>query len=107
MEKTLYTINIDYNKTLEQANKLDNAAQIISKEIKELQNIRNNISASWSGENAVNYLNKVRAAEEELEKTKNKVIKSAESIRKVAKEVYNAEKAAIEVANTKGSMGGR
>ncbi len=107
MAKTMYTINLNYQKTLQQVNRLEEAASSISKEIKELQAIRNRINAAWTGENASNYLRKILKIESDLSKLQKRVNNAADAVRKAAKETYDAEKAAVEIAQKIGSMGGR
>lgn len=96
---TRASIEFDFNRALNQAKKLEEvASKMKSLSESSLENTLQDISVNWKGENASVYLKKG-------EKLKSKVMGSAEQlnaiageIRKIAKRVYDAEMAALAIA---------
>lgn len=99
MAKTMYTIQMDFQKAKNQADKLDRIAR-------DLNNIANNdisgcmrdISANWSGENAKLYVNKGYVVAENIRSVASSLNQTAATIRTIAQNTYNAEKRALDLA---------
>lgn len=99
MAKSLYSIQMDFKKANDCAAKLDE----IARELKNLENSEfqieiNNIAANWKGGNANDYVEKCNQLKSKLLKTSNQIYRTADTIRKVAKNTYDAEKRAYEIA---------
>lgn len=98
MAKTSYSIYLDYQKAMNQADRLDDAARMISAEMKNLQNCKSKISSSWQGESATSYIRKVNVVEDDLTRMAKSIKKTADAIRKIARATYDAEQQALELA---------
>ena len=99
MAKTMYTIQMDFQKAKNQADKLERIA-------KDLNNVANNdmsgcmrdVSANWKGENAKVYVNKGYVVAENLRSAAAGLNQAAATVRTIAQNTYNAEKRALELA---------
>ena len=95
-------IEIDFAAAYSQAKKLDDVAD----EMKRLANQQLNstigkIGSSWKGESATAYLNKAEIVRDNITQTAQSLASIAASIRSDAQRIYNAEKAALEIAKTR------
>ncbi len=98
MSKTAYSIYLDYQNAIKQAERLEQAAKDLKREASKLSDCRRSISTSWKGDNASTYLRKVKTVESDISKKEKNITKAAAAIRKIATETYRAEKAALELA---------
>ena len=98
MAKTEYSIYLDYQKAMRQADKLDEAARIIKSEKSSLHDCNGSISSAWKGENATTFIRKVAVVENDLESIEKSVRNAADVIRRIAKETYQAEQKALRLA---------
>ncbi|MCD8103785.1 MAG: WXG100 family type VII secretion target [Lachnospiraceae bacterium] len=99
MAKSALEIRLDYNKAKQQADSLSEiASEIRSTANNDLQDCISQISASWTGTNSTAYQAKCSTLKSNLLTTADKLEKTATTIRTIAKNTYNAEMAALEVA---------
>lgn len=96
---TRATIEFDFRTALAQADKIDTIANDLSRLSKtELEGVLQNVSAGWKGDNANIYLNKGVVLQEKMTGTVNTLQGIASDIRTIAKRLYDAEMAALEIA---------
>lgn len=99
MEKSESEIRMDYNNALRQAETLEGIARDLRHTAdKELQDCMSEVSRSWTGENATAYVNKCGTLKTGITKSADKLEKTAETIRKIAGNTYNAEMNALRIA---------
>ena len=101
MAKTAYSIYLDYQKAMKQADQLEGAAKIIRNERKNVQASQKSISAAWQGDNATKFIKKVNVVEEDLDSIAKNVQNAANVIRQIAKETYEAEQKALDLAKAR------
>ena len=106
--KTNFQIAMDFQKAKNQASKLDEAARTIRRESNRFTNCRNDVAASWTGDNATRFTSKMGMVSEDLEKIAKNLEQTADVIRKNAKTIYDAEMEAKRIAEvrTYGGSGG-
>ena len=98
MNKTSYSIFIDYKKALKDAELIEHAAKKTMKEASRIVDNCNAVSAAWKGENAEKLKEKLLRMEEKLKKTAKQLHKTAQVVRTIAEATYKSEKAALELA---------
>lgn len=92
-------IRLDYSKANAVADQLEEiAVRLVKMNNGELEQTSNKIRVSWDGENAYRFLDKYSATREEIIKTVSDLKITAEKIRVMAKNTYDAEMQAIQVA---------
>lgn len=102
MAKSLYEIEMDFANAKKQADELDGVAKNIEKMISnEYEPCMSSISANWKGDNAEAYVLKGNKLKEKIAKTATNLRKVAETIRTIAKNTYEAEKVAYEIAQAR------
>lgn len=95
-------IRFNFEKAKQQANQLDQiAGGIFRLASQEFTDSMQTISVNWKGENASAYLRKGDNLRCDMEDTAGQLRKIAAEIRAVAKRLYDAEMAALEILNTK------
>lgn len=99
MGRSMHEIEFSFEQARKQADKLEGIATNLNNlsEIK-LNETLQGISAVWKGENASAYLGKGAELQERMNRTAKQLQNSAIEIRTVAKRIYDAEKAAYEIA---------
>ena len=97
-KKTALSIYLDYQKSIRQAELLEDAARTIKSEKTDLHSCRSSISSAWEGDNATIYLNKVKIVENDLDRLAKSLKNTANVIRKIAKQTYDAEQHALKLA---------
>lgn len=99
MAKTLNSIRMDFQKTINQAEKLEQTAKCI-KQIadQDLSSCMREVSSGWQGENARIFVGKGQRAVENLRSIESELKNTASTIRTLAQNTYNAEKNALEIA---------
>ncbi|MCM1158047.1 MAG: hypothetical protein NC300_05340 [Bacteroidales bacterium] len=95
-------IEFNYQKALKQANELKE----ISKDVKKISDNKlaeslTKIDKNWDGENSKNYITKGNKLKQKLDDSAGDISKIADTIVKIAKNIYDAEMRAIEIAKTK------
>lgn len=98
------SIQINFNEAWLQAKKLEDCAD----EMKQLANRKladalNEMSANWKGESADTYFTKAGIVQESISATADKLYSIARSIRAQAQRTYDAEMAALQLAEQRGS----
>ncbi|MBO5303961.1 MAG: WXG100 family type VII secretion target [Lachnospiraceae bacterium] len=102
MAKSMYEINMDFNNAKNQAANLEAVAKNIENMINnDFEPCMRGISANWKGDNAENYVKKGNRLKADIEKTAKNLRKAASTIRTIAKNIYDAEKAAYEIAQAR------
>ncbi len=99
MAKSLYTIQMDLKKANDAAAKLEKVARELRKlESGKFQTEINGIVADWKGQNANDYVAKCRQLKNKLIIISDQLYKTADLIRTAAKNTYNAERKAYNIA---------
>ena len=99
---TKESIEFDFQKALDQANRLDEiAAELKSLSADEFAGSMQNLAGGWKGENATLYLNKGQKLQDSMTSTAADLSGAASNIRTIAKRTYEAEMAALKIAETR------
>lgn len=99
MAKTAYSIKMDYNNAIKQAEKLEKLARDLKQIAQtQLQECLSNVDRSWKSTSSVKYINKGKKLREEILSRAKNLEKTAETIRTIAKNVYDAEMRSLEIA---------
>jgi WXG100 family type VII secretion target len=97
-----YSIEMDLKQAKKQANKLDDIANNISDlSNRKFENTLQNLSSSWKGGNASAYLNKGTKLQGQMNSTASELHSIASDIRRIAQRIYDAEMAALEIAENR------
>ncbi len=93
------TIQFNYNKALQQADSLLN----ISNDIRKIATDKLNdsiqaIDKNWDGENSKKFLAKSKTLKDQIEDSADDIRKISDAIKKMAKEIYDAEMESIRIA---------
>ncbi len=95
-----HEIEMDFKKAKEQADKLDAAADSLKDVNKnKFRNTLQNIGANWKGESAALYLSKGETLQGKMSGTESELRNIASDIRRIAKNIYDAEMRAWERAH--------
>ena len=98
MAKTAYAIQMDYDRAMRQADKLDECARKIKNQRKQLQTCRHRVAGAWQGENGTLYVKKLATLEGSLAESEKKLRQIATTVRDVARRTYQAEQRALAIA---------
>lgn len=99
MAKTLYSIQMDFQKANNQAGRLEKIARDMHRIAdNEIPSCMRTVSSGWKGDHAREYVNKGQRAEEHLRSIADSLNLTANTIRIIAQNTYNAEKAALDLA---------
>lgn len=102
MAQSALQIQLDYNNAIRQAEALKEAAGELRRTADgELQDCIAEISRNWSGENSAAYRNKCSALQEKIRKSAARLDKTADTIRQIAKNTYDAEMRAVRIATVR------
>lgn len=102
MAKSSYEIQADFGRAKEQANRLDEIARNINQTADNtLGNALSGISAAWNSNSSSDYIKKGRKVQEELRKRAKELSDTASIVRRVAKNTYDAEMRAYQLARTR------
>lgn len=94
-----YQIQMDFDRAARQANELDNIANNLSTiSGKDFPDILNQLGGDWKGDNADKYIRKGFALTENMQKTVVSLRQTANTIRSIAKNIYDAEMEALRIA---------
>lgn len=92
-------IEFDFDQAKKQAKRIDEIADDLSNLSKsKLENTLSTLSANWKGQNASNYLAKGGRLQGEINGTANELHSIASTIREIARRIYEAEMAALRIA---------
>lgn len=98
--RTMITMN--YRKTLRQADQLETLAGQLEKEgTVHLEEALQVVRTNWKGENSAAYLAKGQSLQGKIETSAADLRRTAQTIRRMAKTIYDAEMTAWEIANTR------
>jgi WXG100 family type VII secretion target len=96
---TRASIEFDYKNALAQADKLDEIASSLDNlSGNKLNTTLQNLSSGWKGDNARAYINKGSKLKSRIDSTAGELHTIASEIREKAKRMYNAEMAALAIA---------
>ena len=99
MGKTEYQIKMDYNHAIKEADKLERIAKKMDHLMqKDLKNCMARIAADWKGEASTKYRNKSNRVINNVETLSKELKNTAQTVRTIAKNTYQAEKHALELA---------
>ena len=102
MAKTLYSIQMDFQKAKNQAGRLEKIAGDMNRLANnEIPFCMRNVSANWQGDHARSYVGKGNTAAENLRSIAESLNQAAAAIRTIAQNTYNAEKAALDLAKNR------
>lgn len=102
MVKTAFTIQMDFAKAMKQADKLEEIAGNLHKAgQKDLINCMQKIGNNWKSDSSTAYQKKGREVAEHLTKTAGNLKETAQAIRTIAKNTYEAEMKVLEIAKTR------
>lgn len=101
MGKTAFQIQMDFAKALAQASELDEIAdKLQSLANSDLQDCMTQIGVNWTGENSQKYLAKCETLKGKIQTSSSQIKKTASTIRIIAKNTYDAEMAAVIIAQS-------
>lgn len=102
MAKTAYSIQMDFQRAKKQAEELERIEKDIRKVADhEMPDCMREISSNWKGDNARLYTVKGQSVSENIRKVADGLAKTAATLRTIAQNNYNAEKTALELAETR------
>lgn len=102
MAKSMYEIEMDFTNAKNQAANLENVAKKIENMINnDFEPCMRGISANWKGDNAEAYVKKGNKLKGDIAKSAKNLRSAASTIRTIAKNIYDAEKAAYELAQAR------
>lgn len=104
MAKSLYQINLDYNKALQQAAELE----AIARELKnlgdsEFHSCLEQVAANWKGDNAQAYIKKGQRLKTQMLTSATELNNAAKTIRSIAKRTRQADRNAYFIALSSGN----
>lgn len=99
-----YTIQLNFERALRKADELEGVSDHM-KHLAEQQmhDTLNELSHQWTGENAQQFISKGGILKEKMEETARELRNTAETIRAIAEEIYEAEMEALEIARERRS----
>ncbi len=106
MAKTQYSIKMDYTNAKREVNQLKDLANKIERQKKKLLDSRNSLSKYWKSDSATAYLNKMLEKSEDLQAMANFLRQIADTAGTVAKNTYDADKRALDLAKQRSFGGG-
>lgn len=99
MGKTEYQIKMDYSHAMAEADKLEKIAKKMDQLMQNnFKNCMTRINSDWKGEAATKYKNKGNKVISNVGTLSKDLKKTAQTVRKIAKNTYQAEKHALELA---------
>ena len=102
MAKSRYAIEMDFRRAKAQADALDNLANELNNLAnKDYENTITQIQANWESDNATIYFGKAQTVKERMNRSASDLGKAADTIRQIAKNIYDAEMAALALAEAR------
>lgn len=99
---TRASIEMDFGQAMKQAEKIDGIAERLSRLSSDrFGTTLQNMTAGWKGENASAYYGKGTALQSKMNASVSDLRNSAEAIRRAARRIYDAEMAALDIANSR------
>lgn len=97
-----YMIEFNYKQAIEQADSLERLSKdLLSLSQEELSSCLSEIQNNWIGDNSDSYIEKGEKLAKNIVTTANKAAKAASTIRSIAKSIYDAEMAALAMAEAR------
>lgn len=94
-----YQIQMDFSRATQKAGELDTIADNLSRLADtDLESTLQGLSSDWKGENATVYIQKGTTLKGNMEKTVKDIRNTANTIRAIAKNIYDAEMEALRIA---------
>lgn len=94
-----HEIRFNYSKAMNQAKELKNVASSLTKVgNSKLEECMVKVSKGWNGDNSESYVKKGKKLGDKIDKSGNGVRQTAEAIETMARNIYNAEMAALRAA---------
>lgn len=102
MEKTLDTIEMDFQNAARQASELEQVAQNLHMLAEDdIQACLSAVSANWKGENAAAFCKKGAVVGNHIKNSAENLKNAAEVLREIARNIYDAEKKNYEIARNR------
>ena len=99
---TRESIEMDFRQAMAQADKIDGIADCLSQTSNDrFGGALQNMAAGWKGENASAYLGKGARLKNRMDTSASDLHNSAAAIRRAAHRIYEAEMAALDIANNR------
>ena len=95
------TINVNFNKAINEAKEMKETAKNMRKIEQELKNTASRLNGSWKSDSAKGYYNKCQILAEKINKNATELEKVSTLIHNTAKAYYQAEMQAIETVHHK------
>lgn len=96
---TRESIEFDFRRAMQEASEIDEIADRLAKLSKEkFEYTMQNLAVGWKGENASFYLRKGETLQGKMTRSANELRSIAATIRMVARRLYDAEMAALAIA---------
>ncbi len=90
---------MEYSKAKEQARKLDEIANDLSKVSKnQMSSTLSQIQGAWDSDNSKAYLQKGKLVQQDIDKRVQELKKAADTIRQIAQKTYDADMHAYQIA---------
>lgn len=97
-----WMIDLNYTQAIAQADELDRVANNVkSLSEEDVTKLISDLGACWEGTNADAYIAKVDILKKNLLKTAADIAKTAQAMREMATNIYNAEKEAQQIADVR------
>ncbi|MBQ9136704.1 MAG: WXG100 family type VII secretion target [Lachnospiraceae bacterium] len=94
-----WQVTMDFNSAKSKANELDRIAGDLKRLANtDLDGTMTDLSADWKGDNATAYIRKGQNLKEQIQDTVSSLERTADTIRAIAQNIYNAEMEAIRIA---------
>lgn len=95
-------IQFEYERAIRQAERLEQLAQSIQSGVAtDLEATMDELQIGWRGETATEYITKGFELKNKIERVSNDLVKAADTIRRVAKRIRDAELAALAILRSK------
>lgn len=102
--KTASQIKFDFQQAKKRAAELEEIAEDMRRLAKsDLENTMGNLSAAWKGDSSRQYLTKAARLQEEITATSRDLNNIADTIRRIAAIIYDAEMKALQIATQRDS----
>lgn len=105
--KTSSQIRFDFQNALSQAQKLEKLANQINRSIAaDIEQNAQRLHSAWTGDSANRYIQKEAQLAAQTRQSAEELLRIASDIRRIARQVYNAEMQALQIAQQRSSGGG-
>ncbi|MDO5415632.1 MAG: WXG100 family type VII secretion target [Lachnospiraceae bacterium] len=97
-------IRFNFRQALAQADELDGVAERLERlSGKTMESSMQTLASAWKGQNATAFLRKEDILKGDVKKTAMEIHDIADDIRRIARRIYNAEMAALQIASRRES----